>query len=217
MVKRDNGQHETELEPTQTDQAAEESECDDCRSDTDLSNESPPLEDVIAQLSAAERQAQDNYDRLLRVMAEFENYKKRTAREMKDVIKYANEKIAKELLTVLDNLERAIASASIHCTPEDPLVQGVELTLNETLKLLERHQVFPIKAVGQPFDPNFHQAMMQEEVEDKPANTVIKELQKGYMIHDRLLRPSLVSVSRTSGADKEDTRNNASSEQDKQI
>jgi molecular chaperone GrpE len=217
MVKRDDGQHETELEPTQTDQAAEESECEDRRSDTGLSDESPPLEDVIAQLSAAEKQAQDNYDRLLRVMAEFENYKKRTAREMRDVVKYANEKIAKELLTVVDNLERAIASASVHCPPEDPLVQGVELTLNETLKLLERHKVFPVKALGQPFDPNFHQAMMQEEVEDKPPNTVVKELQKGYMIHDRLLRPSLVAVSRTGGADKENIEKNASSEQDNQI
>lgn len=217
MVKRDESQHETELEQTQTDQAAEESECEECHSDTEPSNESPPLEDMIAQLSAAEKQAQDNYDRLLRVMAEFENYKKRTAREMKEVVKYANEKIAKELLTVVDNLERAIASASIHCTPEDPLVQGVELTLNETLKLLERHQVFPIKALEQPFDPNFHQAVMQEEVGDLPPNTVVKELQKGYMIHDRLLRPSLVAVSTASGAEKEEMQNNASSEQDNEI
>lgn len=217
MGKRDDFQHETELEPITTDQAAEDSECDECRSDTGPSDESPPdestpLEDMIAQLSAAEKQAQDNYDRLLRVMAEFENYKKRTAREMRDVVKYANEKIAKELLTVVDNLERAIASASGHCSPEDPLVQGVELTLNETLKLLERHQVLPVKALEQPFDPNFHQAMMQEEVEDKPPNTVVKELQKGYMIHDRLLRPALVVVSKTSGADKEDIEKNASSE-----
>jgi molecular chaperone GrpE len=143
------------------------------------------------------------------VSAEFDNYKKRSAREMKDLAKFANESIAKELLLVVDNLERAIASASERCNPDDPLVQGVEMTLKDTLKLLERHQVVPIESLGKPFDPTFHQAMMQMEVEDRPANTVVQELQKGYMLHDRLLRPSLVAVS--SGAGRDDNAN-ASSE-----
>jgi molecular chaperone GrpE len=158
-------------------------------------------EDALAsKLQAAEEQARDHYDRLLRVSAEFENYRKRTAREMRDVIRYANEKLAKELLAVVDNLERAIESAS-QCYPkDDPLLQGVHLTLNETLKILERHHVAPIKSLGEPFDPNFHQAMLQAEAEDQPPNTVVDELQKGYMIHDRLLRPALVAVSKGGGA-----------------
>lgn len=214
MGKRDDFQHEaheSEMEQPQVDESAEEETCGECRSDTAPSNESPAEGDLTAQLSAAEKQAQDNYERLLRVSAEFDNYKKRTAREMKEVVKYANEKIAKELLTVVDNLERAIESATAQCPPDDPLVQGVELTLSDTLKLLERHQVFPIEALGQPFDPNFHQAMMQAASEEHPPNTVVQELQKGYMIHDRLLRPSLVAVSKTGGMTNENSDKNESS------
>jgi molecular chaperone GrpE len=160
--------------------------------------------DLNKKLEEAERQAKDNYERLLRVSADFENYKKRTAREMQDLVKYANEKILKEMLTVVDNLERAIESASNHYDTNDPLIQGVYLTLSETLKILERHQVKPVVSLGEPFDPSFHQAMMQEEVQDQPPNTVVKELQKGYLIHDRLLRPALVAVSKTGGPVKQE-------------
>ena len=152
--------------------------------------------EVAAQLEAAERQAKDHYDRLLRVSADFENYKKRTAREMRDVVKYADEKLAKELLTIVDNLERAIEAALPVHGAEDPMVHGLELTLNELLRILERHHVTAIKAQGEVFDPNFHQAMMQEETDDQPSNHVVRELQKGYTIHERLLRPALVTVSK---------------------
>jgi molecular chaperone GrpE len=153
-------------------------------------------QDPSSQLQEARQQAQENYDRLLRVSAEFDNYKKRAAREMQDVIKYANEKIFKELLTVVDNLERAIEAAGVDRTDDDPLVKGIHLTLSEVLKILERHKVNPVKAMGEPFDPAYHQAMMQEEVEDQAPNTVVREMQKGYMIHDRLLRPAMVVVSK---------------------
>lgn len=153
-------------------------------------------QDPASQLQAARQQAQENYDRLLRASAEFDNYKKRTAREMQDVIKYANEKIFKELLTVVDNLERAIEAAGADRKDEDPLLKGIHLTLGEVLKILERHKVKPVKALGEPFDPAYHQAMMQEEVADQPPNTVVREMQKGYVIHDRLLRPAMVVVSK---------------------
>lgn len=196
MGKRNEFEHDAELEPTETGESTEQSECDDCPSENGVTEEPPGLAEMAAQLSAAEKKAHENYDRLLRMTADFENYKKRTAREMNELAKYANEQMAKELLLVVDNLERAIVSASSRCTPDDPLVQGVEMTLKDTLKLLDRHQVKPIESLGQPFDPNYHQAMLQMEAEDQPPNTVIKELQKGYMIHDRLLRPSLVAVSK---------------------
>ena len=112
------------------------------------------------------------------------------------MIKYANEKILKELLTVVDNLERAIEAAGSDRTDEDPLVKGIHLTLGEVLKILERHKVKPVKALGEPFDPTYHQAMMQEAVENQAPNTVVREMQKGYVIHDRLLRPSMVVVSK---------------------
>jgi molecular chaperone GrpE len=217
MGKRNEFEHDVPLEPDQTGEFTEQIDCNDCPSgngtpeDPDgLEKAAPVLEEVVAQLSAAEKKAQENYDRFLRVTADFENYKKRTAREMNELAKYANEKFSKELLLVVDNLERAIESASGRCTADDPLVQGVEMTLKDTLKLLERHQVVPIASLGQPFDPNYHQAMLQMEVEDQPPNTVVKELQRGFMIHDRLLRPSLVAVSKADT--KQDKPGNTSSE-----
>jgi molecular chaperone GrpE len=115
---------------------------------------------------------------------------------MQEVVKYANEKMAKELLTVVDNLERAIEAACTGCPEDDPFVKGIHLTLGEVLKILERHKVVPVKALGEPFDPTYHQAMMQEEVDDQPPNTVVREMQKGYVMHDRLLRPAMVVVSK---------------------
>lgn len=156
----------------------------------------PAEDDLEARVQAAEEKCDAYYDRLLRASAEFDNYKKRTTREMRDVVRYANEKLFKEIINVVDNLERAISSAEQEGNEEDPLLQGVRLTLNEVEKILERHNVEPIKALGETFDPNFHQAMMQEESADHPANTVISEMQKGYKLHDRLLRPAMVVVSK---------------------
>lgn len=164
--------------------------------------------DLADRLAAAETKADDYYDRLLRTSAEFDNYKKRTAREMRDTIKFANERILKDLLIIVDNLERATDAVCAEDQKDNPLLQGIHLTLNELLKLLEQQGVKPIQAIDEPFDPTFHQAMMQEEVEGKPANTVVREMQKGYLIHDRLLRPALVGVSKaTQGkADESDSQ-----------
>lgn len=162
------------------------------------------FDDLAVKLETAEKEARENYDRLLRVSAEFDNYKKRTSREMRDIVKFANEKLIKELLGVVDNLERAIESVEPDAHKEDPLLQGVHLTLAEMLKMLERHNVQPVEALGQPFDPVFHQAMMQEVVDDQPPNTVVRQLQKGYLLHNRLLRPALVAVSTSNGKQTED-------------
>jgi molecular chaperone GrpE len=155
-----------------------------------------PEEDMESKLDAAQEQAQENYDRLLRLSAEFDNYKKRTSREMRDVVRYANEKLLKELLGIVDNLERAIDSANQDSPSDVSLVEGINLTLSEVLKILKRYDVQPVKALGETFDPAFHQAMMQQEVEDQPANMVVQEMQKGYVMHDRLLRPAMVVVSK---------------------
>jgi molecular chaperone GrpE len=154
-----------------------------------------------ARLASAEGKAQENYDRLLRLSAEFDNYKKRTSREMREMVKYANEKFVIELLTVVDNLERAIESAP-EGSEDEPLLQGVQLTLSEVLKMLERQDVKPVESLGAPFDPNFHQAMMQQEAEDQPPNTVIQEMQKGYTMHDRLIRPAMVVVSKAKATEE---------------
>jgi len=153
-----------------------------------------PLKESQAELEIAKQEAKEAYDRFLRVSAEFENYKKRSAREMGDFRKYANQSLIKEMLAVVDNLERALNSSNGISSNDKCMADGVSLTLKEILKVFEKFNVKPIEAIGQPFDPTFHQAMMQEETDDYPENTVITELQKGYMIHDRLLRPSMVVV-----------------------
>jgi len=147
------------------------------------------------QLEKALGEAKENYDRLLRVSAEFDNFKKRAAREVQEYRKYANESLLGELLTIVDSLERAleVPPAGKH---EAGLREGIELTLKQLKKLLERFVVVPIEAEGQPFDPNRHQAMMQEPSDRVPDNTVIRQLQRGYTIHDRLLRPAMVVVAK---------------------
>ena len=153
-----------------------------------------PLKEIQAELEAAKQEGKEAYDRFLRVSAEFENYKKRSTREMDDFRKYANQSLIKEMLAVVDNLERALNSTNGNSNIDKCMADGVSLTLQEILKVFEKFNVKPIESIGQPFDPNFHQAMMQEETDDYAENTVINELQKGYMIHDRLLRPSMVVV-----------------------
>ena len=156
-----------------------------------------PIKDLETQLEAREQEAQENYDRLLRVSAEFENYKKRTTRELEEFRKFANQSLIKELLSVVDNLELAMNSTNGHEKIDQGLLQGLEMTHREILKVFEKFNVKPIEAKGEVFDPTFHEAVMQEETDEYEANTVINELQKGYLIHDRLLRPSMVVVARS--------------------
>ncbi len=164
----------------------------------------PEQEDLAERLEKAEREARENYDRFLRVSAEFENYRKRAAREKEDYRKFSTEKLVKELLPVVDNLERALVSAEDPAAEQKAIKDGVDLTLREILRVLERFGVKAIQSLNEPFDPAYHQAMMQEPRENVPGNTVITELQKGYTLHDRLLRPAMVIVSTPTAAEESD-------------
>jgi molecular chaperone GrpE len=155
-----------------------------------------PIKELEAKLETKEKEAVETYDRLLRVSAEFDNFKKRSTREMDEYRKFANQSLIKEMLSVVDNLELAMNSTNGHKAIDKDLLQGLEMTHREILKVFEKFNVKPIDAIGQPFDPAFHEAVMQEETNDSPKNTVINELQRGYMIHDRLLRPSMVVVAK---------------------
>lgn len=166
----------------------------DERRDSDHTDDIQALKE---KLKATEEEAKDNYDRYLRLAAEFDNFKKRASREIDEFRKYANESIIQELLPVADNLERAIQAIKDDDSVNDLVLEGVTMTLKEILKVFEKFKVTPIEALGEPFDPAFHQAVMQEETDVHPENTVLNELQKGYTIHDRLLRPSMVVVSRS--------------------
>jgi molecular chaperone GrpE len=155
-----------------------------------------PLKEMETRLESLGQEAKENHDRFLRVSAEFENYKKRAAREMGDFRKFANESFVKAMLPVVDNLDRAIESSSNDKNTNTSVVEGVNMTLREILKVFEQFSVIPFESLGKTFDPGFHQAVMQEENEEYPDNTVLNELQKGYLIHDRLLRPAMVVVSK---------------------
>jgi molecular chaperone GrpE len=155
-----------------------------------------PLKEMEEKIESLKKEAAEKHDQLLRVAAEFENYKKRNAREMNDFRKFANESFAKAMLPVVDSLDLAIASASNDKQANSSVVEGVTMTLNEIYKVFEQFGVRPIESIGKTFDPVYHQAMMQEETEAYPENTVSRELQKGYLLHDRLLRPAMVVVSK---------------------
>ncbi len=152
------------------------------------------LKEMEAKFEAKEEEAKETYDRLLRVSADFENYKKRSSREMEEFRKYANQSLLKEMLSVVDNLELAISSSKEDKNADKNLIDGLNLTLNEILRVFEKFNVKPIEAQGKAFDPAYHEAVMREETDDYPENTVISEFQKGYLIHDRLLRPAMVVV-----------------------
>jgi molecular chaperone GrpE len=146
------------------------------------------------QLEKIEKENKNLQDRLLRLSAEFENFKKRNRREMSEFKKFASEVLIKDLLPVVDNLDRALetASADEACKA---INKGVSMTRDEMLKVFSKYGVKPIEALEKDFDPAFHQAVGQEENDEHPKNVVLKEYQKGYTIHGRLLRPSMVVVS----------------------
>jgi len=147
------------------------------------------------QLLEKTKEAEENYARLVRLAADMENIKKRQEKERADLLLFSNENLIKELLPVVDNLERALDHGRQAEAPE-ALLEGIDLVYQGFLKALARFGVTPLESVGQQFDPSFHNAVMQEETAEFPDCTVIKELQKGYLMNQRLLRPAMVVVAR---------------------
>lgn len=137
------------------------------------------------------KKAAEYLDLAQRTRAEFENYQKRARTDREQERKYAYTPLVRDLLPVLDNLERALAAAKA----DDPLAQGVAMVQSQFLDLLKRNNIVRIEAVGKPFDPNEHQAVLQQPSADQPPNTVLQVLEQGFMIHDRVLRPAKVIVS----------------------
>ncbi|MBX3301801.1 MAG: nucleotide exchange factor GrpE [Nitrospira sp.] len=133
-------------------------------------------------------------DKYLRLAAEFDNYKRLSQRDQRDQIRFGNEQLLKELLPVVDNMERAIKAARTN-GGDSALVQGVELTLKQLSGVLGKFGVQAIDSVGQDFDPSAHQAVSYGPSDDVPANKILDEFQKGYRLHDRILRAAMVSVS----------------------
>ena len=144
---------------------------------------------------AKEKESQENYERYLRQVAEMENFKKRVNREKEEAIRHANENLIKDILPVIDNLERAIAHAQGGGNGK-PLVEGVEMVLRGLLDVFSKYGVAQVPAVGVVFDPGKHEAMAQVESSEHEPNTIINEHHKGYIFRDRLLRPALVTIAK---------------------
>lgn len=161
----------------------------------DMTTENSELENLRLEVAAKELEAKNNYDRFLRQVAELENLKRRNARDREELSRFANEGLIKDLLPIVDNLERAVAHASGGDNGK-PIVEGVEMVLKGLLDVLAKHGVAQISAIGQTFDPAKHEAIAQVESGVHEPNAVVEELHKGYSLHDRLLRPALVSVAK---------------------
>jgi molecular chaperone GrpE len=152
------------------------------------------LDSLRAKLQSAEQKRDEYLYLAQRTRADFENYQKRMKRDLAEERRFAQVPLASDLLAALDNLERATAAAE-QAGEKGPLVQGVAMVQTQLLDILRRHGVIPIEAKGQPFDPNHHQAVSQQPSKEHPPMTVLQVLERGYMIHDRVLRPARVIVS----------------------
>jgi molecular chaperone GrpE len=170
----------------------------------DETAEAAPTEATLADagpalLAAAQAEARDMKDRMLRTLAEMENLRKRTEREVVDARTYGVTAFARDMLNVADNMRRAFETMPDEARPNDgPLkafVEGIDLTERELLKTLEKHGVRKIAPDGQKFDPNLHQAMFEIPNADLPKGTVVQTVQAGFVIGERVLRPALVGVS----------------------
>ncbi len=189
-LKKENGVFEEESEET-----VEGSEVNGSAA-SETENEGSGVENLQQELA-------ESKDQLLRLAAEFENFKKRMEREKETLLQYAGENIFRELLASVDNLDRALEQGSADSgEPQqklDALLEGVELTYKGLLATLEKFEVVPLESEGMEFDPNEHEAMTMEASDEVPANHVLQEFVKGYRYKDRLLRPAKVVVSQGKG------------------
>ena len=142
------------------------------------------------------KEKDEYYNKLLRLQAEFDNYKKRMSSEREKEKKYGGEEVMKGLLPVLDNFERAIENANEEEKEESEFYKGVKMIYEQFVNVLSQNGLVRIEAEGEKFDPKYHEAVMMIESEEHPKNTVVEELQSGYLLHDKLLRASKVKVSK---------------------
>jgi len=168
---------------------------EDTQSDAEASesNESAPVQELDQQLEDAQQQTAEFHEKMLRMQAEMENLRKRTERDVSNAHKYAVEKFANELLQVKDSLELGLNAEDIDVKK---LQEGTELTLKIFNSVFEKFSVEELNPLGEPFDPNLHEAMTMQESTQHEPNTVLTVVQKGYTLHGRLIRPAMVIVSK---------------------
>jgi molecular chaperone GrpE len=161
--------------------------------------------DINKKLEEKEKEAAANYDKYLRAVAELDNYRKRAAREKADIVKYGNEDIIKDILPFMDSLDRALE----HDTGDvQAFKDGVALIQEQLLSCLKKHGVERIETAGLNFDPNFHEALMQMESDQHEDNKIVSEMERGYLLNGRLLRPSKVCVCKKINKENDVCENN---------
>jgi molecular chaperone GrpE len=169
-------------------------------------------EDLMVKLQDAEKKAAENYDKYVRAVAELDNYRKRAAREKADAIQYGNETLLRDILPLVDGMDRALEHA---CNSEDfeAFKKGLKLLRGQFLGCLQKHGVEMIDTAGKDFDPHVHEAMMQVESAEHEDSQVVGEFERGYLLNGRLLRPAKVSVCKRSsmGGDQENNCENGTS------
>ena len=170
--------------------------------ETESEVQSPPsseeynrMKEELAGAIAKNAEYEERSDRMLRTIADYENLKKRAVREKAEFFKFAVEGVIKDLILIVDSIERGIESGK-ESKDFDSLNEGIQLIHKQLGELLKKRDVTVIEAQGEPFDPNLHEAVMHIESEEVEENAVIEEFQRGYLLHDRVIRPSMVSVSR---------------------
>lgn len=151
-------------------------------------------------LAVKEKEAKDHYDRYLRAVADLENFKKRAARDKADTIKYGKEEIIKDILPFLDSLDRALEHAD--SSDAKTFKEGMALMQDQLLCCLKKHGVERIESTGANFDPNIHEALMQMESDQHENNQIVSEMEKGYLLNGRLIRPSRVCVCKKTNKEK---------------
>ena len=168
---------------------------DESQNEEDIPLGEMTTDQLIEKISEVQASADTNMDNYLRSQAEMENMKKRFQKDKQELIKYGNETLTKQLLPVADNLEKALDHSEDENSIE-ALREGVDLTLKGLMNVLEKAGVEVVEAVGAPFDPNFHEAVSEQEDDRVAPGTVLKELQKGYLLNQRLIRPAMVIVNK---------------------
>ncbi len=149
---------------------------------------------LLADLKKSREEAKNNYDLYVRSVAELDNFRKRIMKEVEDNRKFANEELIKALIPVIDNLDRALSHGEDDQN-SGAILEGVKMVQKQLMDTLVKYGVQEVAALGEPFDPNFHQALMQVKTNAAPPNTVVSEISKGYLLNGRLIRPSMVGVS----------------------
>ncbi|WP_027415802.1 nucleotide exchange factor GrpE [Aneurinibacillus terranovensis] len=181
----------TDNEPAASSDVTQADETEEAAGESGLSARE---QELLAKIEQLTQEKEENYNKYLRAQADLQNFRARTNKEKEQLLTYSSQRVIEALLPVIDNFDRAL-SASKEATDMDTLVQGVEMVFRQLQQVLDQEGVTTLPGVGEPFDPNLHQAVMQEESSEYEPGIIIEEFQKGYKLKERVIRPSMVKVS----------------------